>query len=35
MKAAEDRPRGKLAELLDRPMAWRVIAQGQMRSERL
>ncbi len=33
MKSAEDRPRGELAEPLDRPMARRILAQGQMRSE--
>ena len=35
MQSAEDRPRGELTELLDRPMGWRILAQGQMRSERV
>jgi hypothetical protein len=30
MKAAEDRPSGDLAKPLNRPMARRVLAQGQM-----
>ena len=34
MKPAEDRPRGELTEPLDRPMDRRILAQGQMRSER-
>jgi hypothetical protein len=33
MKSAEDRPSGKLALPLDRPMAWRILVQGQMCSE--
>ena len=33
MKSAEDRPRGELAKPLDRPMARRILVQGQMRSE--
>ena len=33
MKSAEDRPSSELAEPLDRPMARRILAQGQMRSE--
>jgi hypothetical protein len=33
MKAAEDRPSGDLAKPLNRPMARRVLAQGQMCSE--
>ena len=33
MKAAEDRPSGDLAKPLNRPMARRVLAQGQMRPE--
>ena len=35
MQSAEDRPRGELTELLDRPMGWRILAEGQMRSERV
>jgi hypothetical protein len=35
MKPAEDRPRGELTEPLDRPMDRRILAQGQMRSERV
>jgi hypothetical protein len=33
MKATENRLSGDLAETLDRPMAWRILAQGQMRSQ--
>jgi hypothetical protein len=33
MKLAENRPRAKLAQLLDRPMARRILLQGQMWSE--
>jgi len=33
MKAADDRPSGDLAKSLNRPMARRVLAQGQMCSE--
>src|SRR5260370_28071978 len=33
MKTAKDRPSGKLAIPLDRPMAWRILIQGQRRSE--
>jgi hypothetical protein len=33
MKSAEDRLSGELAEPLDRPMARRILSQGQMRSE--
>ena len=33
MKSAEDWPHGELAEPLDRPMARRILVQGQMRSE--
>ena len=33
MKSAENRPRAKLAQLLDRPMARRILLQGQMWSE--
>jgi hypothetical protein len=33
MKFAENRPRAKLAQLLDRPMARRILFQGQMWSE--
>jgi hypothetical protein len=33
MKTAKDRPSGKLAIPLDRPMAWRILVQGQMRPE--
>ena len=33
MKAADDRPGGDLAKSLNRPMARRVLAQGQMCSE--
>jgi hypothetical protein len=33
MKSAENRPRGKLAMSLDRPMARRILAQGQMRAD--
>jgi hypothetical protein len=32
MQSAEDRPSGELAEPLDRPMARRILTQGQMRS---
>jgi hypothetical protein len=35
MKSAENRPRGKLAIPLDRPTDRRILAQGQMRSERI
>ena len=33
MKSAEDRLSGELAEPLDRPMARRILIQGQMRSQ--
>src|SRR5216684_6145625 len=33
MKSTEDRPRGDLAKPLDRPIARRILVQGQMRSE--
>ena len=33
MQPAEDRLRSEPAETLDRPMAWRILAQGQMRSQ--
>ena len=33
MKSAENRPCGDLAAPLDRPMAWRILLQGQMCSE--
>jgi len=33
MKPAEDRPRSELAQPLNRPMARRILVQGQMRSE--
>ena len=33
MKSAEDRLSGELAEPLDRPIARRILPQGQMRSE--
>jgi hypothetical protein len=33
MKSAENGPRAKLAQLLDRPMARRILLQGQMWSE--
>jgi hypothetical protein len=33
MKSAEDRLSGDLADPLDRPMARRILIQGQMRSE--
>jgi hypothetical protein len=33
MKSAENRPRTKLAQLLDRPMARRILGQGQVRPE--
>ncbi len=33
MKTAKDRPSGKLAMPLDRPMVWRILVQGQMRPE--
>jgi hypothetical protein len=33
MKSAQDRPRGELAEPLDRPMGRRILAQGQMCAE--
>ena len=33
VQAAENRPSGDLANTLDRPMAWRILAQGQMRSQ--
>ena len=33
MKSAEDWPSNELAEALDRPMARRILAQGQMRSQ--
>jgi hypothetical protein len=33
MKSAEDRLSGDLADPLDRPMARRILVQGQMRSE--
>ena len=33
MKPAEDRPRGDLADTLDRPIAWRILAQGQVCSQ--
>ena len=33
VKSAEDRPSSELAEPLDRPMARRILAQGQMRSQ--
>ena len=33
IKSAENRPRAKLAQLLDRPMARRILIQGQMGSE--
>jgi hypothetical protein len=33
MKSAEKRPGSELAEPLDRPMARRILIQGQMRSE--
>jgi hypothetical protein len=35
MKPAEDRPHGELTDPLDRPMDRRILAQGQMRSERV
>jgi hypothetical protein len=33
MKSAEDRPCGKPAQPLDRPMVRRILRQGQMRSQ--
>ena len=33
MKSADDRPRGKLAEPLNRPLDRRVLVQGQVRSK--
>jgi len=33
MKSAENRLGGELTEPLDRPMAWRILIQGRMRSE--
>ena len=33
MQSAEDRPSNEVAEPLGRPTAWRVLAQGQMRSQ--
>ena len=33
MKSAKDRSRGELAELSDRPIGRRILAQGQMGSE--
>ena len=33
MKSAENRPRTKLAQLLDRPMARRILGQGQVRPD--
>jgi hypothetical protein len=33
MKATENRLSSEPAETLDRPMAWRIFAQGQMRSQ--
>jgi len=33
MKATENRLSSEPAETLDRPMAWRILAQGQMRSQ--
>ena len=33
MKSAEDRPSNELAEPLDRPMAQRILVQGQVRSQ--
>lgn len=33
MKPTEDWPRDELTELLDWSMSWRILAQGQVRSE--
>jgi hypothetical protein len=33
VKSAEDRPSGKLAVQLDRPIGWRILVQRQRRSE--
>ena len=33
MQPAENRPSNELTETLDRPMTWRILAQGQMRSQ--
>ena len=33
VQPAEDRPSNEPAETLDRPTAWRIFAQGQMRSQ--
>ena len=33
MQPAQDRLSSEPAETLDRPMAWRILAQGQMRSQ--
>jgi hypothetical protein len=35
MQSAEDRPSSELTELLDLPMGRRILAQGQMRLERV
>ena len=33
VQPAEDRPSSELTKSLDRPMAWRILAQRQMRSQ--
>jgi hypothetical protein len=33
MKSAEDRPSNELAKPLDRPTAWRILVQRQVRSD--
>jgi hypothetical protein len=33
VQPAEDRPSNELAEPLDRPTTWRILVQGQMRSQ--